>query len=70
MVEEGDKRVSTNVLELARKLNIDPELAQEVYFASNLSEALDGLDKNYFQVTHKQLCIFSCVFTNVSIPCQ
>ena len=47
MVEEGDKRVSTNVLELARKLNIDPELAQEVYFASNLSEAVDGLDKNY-----------------------
>ena len=31
MVEEGDKQVSTNVLELARKLNIDPALRLPVH---------------------------------------
>lgn len=45
MTEEGETSVSTKVLQLANRLDIDPELAQEVYSASNLSHALDGLDK-------------------------
>ena len=49
MTEEGETSVSTKISQLATQLDIDPELAQEVYFESSLSHAVDGLDKSYLE---------------------
>ena len=44
MTEEGEQHVNSRVRLIAEYLEMDPVLAQELYYQSNLDNSIDGLD--------------------------
>ena len=44
MTEEDEKHVNSRVRLIAKYLEMDPVLAQELYHQSNLDNSIDGLD--------------------------